>query len=388
MSCVLVLDGRSRATLQIVRSLGRKGVCVYVGNEHWACSSFFSKYTRKRLIYPDPKTAAFRDCIFEFLRKHDVDMIIPVRDDTTLFCAKYQDELNQLTRTFVADYETIMLGRDKALTFEAAEKEGIPCPRTQVATNAQEVLKADVGFPLILKPAMSSGSRGLYKVENRHHLQQLSETIFVDYDKYLVQEFIPTQENVVGANIFFSECSESIAVFTYERLRDYPRGNGPSVLRQSTDNRQVKDVTLQLFAGLKWKGVAMAEYKIDSRDGTPKLMEINPRFWGSLALPVFSGVDFPWLLYQTALGKKVKPVRNYRLGVKARWLLLGDLLWMATSKHLLADLKEFTKFSGKDLTYDIVSWMDPLPALGAMLEGIQFIINPKKRRHALNRGNQ
>ncbi len=41
----------------------------------------------------------------------------------------------------------------------------------------------------------------------------------------------------------------------------------------------------------------MVEFKLDPRDNTPKLMEINPRFWGSLALAIESGVNFPYLLY-------------------------------------------------------------------------------------------
>ncbi len=44
----------------------------------------------------------------------------------------------------------------------------------------------------------------------------------------------------------------------------------------------------------------MLELKVDDADGTPRIMEMNPRFWGSLALALRAGVDFPWLLYQLA----------------------------------------------------------------------------------------
>ena len=43
------------------------------------------------------------------------------------------------------------------------------------------------------------------------------------------------------------------------------------------------------------------EFRIDSRDGVPKIMEVNPRFWGSLQLSILSGVDFPYLLYKALL---------------------------------------------------------------------------------------
>jgi len=41
----------------------------------------------------------------------------------------------------------------------------------------------------------------------------------------------------------------------------------------------------------------MVEFRVDARDGTAKLMEVNPRFWGSLQLSILSGADFPYLLY-------------------------------------------------------------------------------------------
>ena len=45
-------------------------------------------------------------------------------------------------------------------------------------------------------------------------------------------------------------------------------------------------------------GVAELDFVNDSRDNTPKLMEINPRFWGSLQGAISEGVDFPFLLHK------------------------------------------------------------------------------------------
>jgi predicted ATP-grasp superfamily ATP-dependent carboligase len=72
-----------------------------------------------------------------------------------------------------------------------------------------------------------------------------------------------------------------------------------------------------------WHGVAMVEFKV-TPEGCPYLMEVNPRFWGSLQLAIDAGVDFPWLLYQLASGAPAWPDPGYRTGVRVRWLL-GDL---------------------------------------------------------------
>lgn len=76
----------------------------------------------------------------------------------------------------------------------------------------------------------------------------------------------------------------------------------------------------------------MVEYKMDSATGTPYLMEINGRFWGSLQLAIDAGVDFPRLLAGAAGGGDPQPVPGYRTGVRSRW-------WWGDVDHLLARLR-------------------------------------------------
>ena len=78
----------------------------------------------------------------------------------------------------------------------------------------------------------------------------------------------------------------------------------------------------RLLDDAQWHGVAMVEFKV-ARDGTPYLMEINTRFWGSLQLAIDAGIDFPVMLLDLAFGKPIKPP-DIREHIKLRWLL-GDM---------------------------------------------------------------
>jgi predicted ATP-grasp superfamily ATP-dependent carboligase len=124
----------------------------------------------------------------------------------------------------------------------------------------------------------------------------------------------------------------------------------------------LEDVAQQLLAHLGWHGVAMVEFKYDPETKKYWLMEVNPRFWGSLALAIASGVDFPWLLYCLATDGDVEPVFQYRIGITARWLL-GDMLAFIDCfkkyKSKIHLLKDF--IFCKDSTYDDFHWDDPLP---------------------------
>ena len=64
----------------------------------------------------------------------------------------------------------------------------------------------------------------------------------------------------------------------------------------------------------------MAEWKLDTRDGKYTLLEVNPRFWGTLELSLDAGVPFPLMSARMAAGLPVSAVTNYRIGVGHRWV--------------------------------------------------------------------
>ena len=65
----------------------------------------------------------------------------------------------------------------------------------------------------------------------------------------------------------------------------------------------------------------MVEFRRSARDGRFYLMEVNPRFVGSLDLAVAAGVDLAWLYVQLAAGRPIVGPNRYRVGLKYRWLL-------------------------------------------------------------------
>jgi hypothetical protein len=76
----------------------------------------------------------------------------------------------------------------------------------------------------------------------------------------------------------------------------------------------------------------------------------------------------------------------YKTGVKVRWLLPGDILWFLgiQNSNKLKVLPEFLKFRGME--YDVLSFSDPMPALGAILEGLKSMALKERRSHAFDRG--
>jgi hypothetical protein len=49
-----------------------------------------------------------------------------------------------------------------------------------------------------------------------------------------------------------------------------------------------------LLASWGFEGAAMIEFRRDPSTGVEWLVEVNPRLWGSIALAVHAGIDFPY----------------------------------------------------------------------------------------------
>jgi len=84
---------------------------------------------------------------------------------------------------------------------------------------------------------------------------------------------------------------------------------------------------------------------IDERDGKPKLIEINPRFTGSLAFPIQCGVNLPLAACMAALNKHdFEITSNYNAGI----------FYIHFSYYVKAVLKEFGLAKNKiDFLYHV-----------------------------------
>lgn len=387
MARVIVTDGRARQALAIIRSLGKKSIEVTPAEE-FACSSFYSKYASSRLIYPSPgiNPDMFMQKILGVLKKDRYAVIIPVREEATLLLSKYKDKLSHLIKIPVADHNILMTAHNKAQTLKIAAEIGIPCPQTYFIEDSIDINRIinKLDFPVIVKPHKSSGSMGVKYVQSSEELLSTYNYVRNQYGLCFIQEFIP-HGGGYGVSMLFNQ-GEPRAIFTHKRLREHPSSGGPSTLRESIRFPEIERYASTLLKSLEWHGVAMVEFRVDARDGKPKLMEINPRFWGSLALAIFSGIDFPYLLYKMAIEGDVKPMFKYKTGMKMRWFLFGDVLWFLNASDKLKALPEFLKFRDKNMGYDILSLDDPLPSIGIILESIKSLVSKERRNYAFRRG--
>jgi len=389
-SKVFITDGHWRKSLAAVRALGRKGIKVTVGESTCLATAAFSKYCNRAVVYPSPhqRPSEFVNFLFKELSHRSYQMLLPMEDETLGLISQYHSEFSRLTYLPIVSFEKLQFARRKDKILQMAEKQGIPIPRTWYIDNISKLnrLKDSLSYPVVIKPQMSSGAVGISYPNNPEDLMEQYLSIHRRFPFPLIQELIPREGPGYGASFLLDEKGEVRASFVHKRLREYPVAGGASTLRESVRRDDILDMARALLNALDWFGVAMVEFKVDPRDGTPKLMEINPRFWGSLSLAVEAGVNFPYLLYRMSRGESFKPVEHYQIGKRCRWLLPGDILHFIHNPRRTSLLPKFFHFWDGNTAYDILSLKDPLPVLGRILTPLTFIYDPdmkqrlKKRR--------
>ena len=392
-SDVFVTDGHWRKTLAAVRALGQNRIRVTVGESTRLSMAAFSKYCHTRAVYPSPRRSPHEFLAFmhDLLGQKPFRMLLPMEEDTAYLLSGHRDTFSRLTYLPLPSREKLAWVRDKSNVIRLAEQLGIPVPRSWFVRDFSQLEDlADVlPYPVVIKPRVGAGAVGVAYPKNPQELRQAYRAIHGRFPFPLIQDFIPREGSGYGASFLFDEQSRLKAGFVHKRLREYPVTGGASTLRVSVRHDDIYDMARTLLEKIGWFGVAMVEFKIDPRDGLPKLMEINPRFWGSLALAVHAGVNFPLLLHRLALGQRFAPVETYRCGIACRWLIPGDLLHFIDNPDRSKMIQDFFNFKARDTFYDILSARDPLPAIVKILSPLTFLYDADmksrlKARRGLN----
>ena len=312
-------------------------------------------------------------------QEHDVEFLLPVTDVTVGSIFNHPSLIPPDVVLPFASKEAVELLSNKNKLFQLAEVLGLPTPRTFYVDSAITVqnVRSELVFPLVIKPFRSRIYEGdswistavTYAETFDDLCRRVEETSYLASYPFMLQEIIRGTSR--GLFTLYKD-GRPVAFFGHQRIREKPPSGGVSVVSESCSvSRAMIEVADKLLGHAAWEGAAMVEF-IVTDDGTPFLMEVNTRFWGSLQLSIDAGVDFPYLLYKAFSGAEVDSIQDYREGRRLRWLL-GDLdrLYLVLrnrdanyrSSGKLAELIEFLRPTFGPTRHEINRLSDFGPAL-------------------------
>ena len=372
----IVLFGGGLQVLSTARSLKENGYSVDVIGTHNEISrkcNFVNKCIQIDIDNLDIKT------IVTVIEDGKYSVIIPMEDDYATWLSKNKKDIESTTSTkcAVMDYDVYALASDKTQLMAFCKKHGIPHPKTEIIDNNYDELAKNVGFPALIKPSHSAGSRGIKLVNNTDELKQFSKEIIAEYGECTLQEYICSKDYYFNAMLYRTADGRYGNHTITKIMRYYPIKGGSSSFCMSIENERILEICKKTLDELGWVGFADFDI-LEKGDGDYRIIEINPRIPASVHAAFASGVHFGEMIVKD-ITEGVLPQYTYTPGMQLRCLGL-DIAWFLASPNRWKCQPSWFKFFGQNLHYQEGGGKDFLAMCTSIWMGIKKQMNPEFRK--------
>jgi len=303
-----------------MRSLGVNGIELIGIDENPQAPGLLSRYCSQKYIHSlDP---ARQEDLLRFLTELAGKLgrravLIPTSDDTSVFTARFRDELREYYSFQDNSLWLVENLASKEGMFKLARKNNFPTPFTVFPKNRKEVeqYSQETRYPVMLKGI--DGNRLERRTGKKMVLVENSEALLREYliledpdnPNLMIQEYIPGGDDQVFIfNGYFDKNSDCLVGFTGFKLRQFPIHVGCAALGECSWIQQVADQTIHFLKQVGYQGIVDIGYRLDPRDGVYKVLDINPRVGQAFRLFLAENeMDVIRALYLNLTGQEVPP---------------------------------------------------------------------------------
>jgi predicted ATP-grasp superfamily ATP-dependent carboligase/protein tyrosine phosphatase (PTP) superfamily phosphohydrolase (DUF442 family) len=290
------------------------------------------------------------------LKNGDYDLFVPIGANSVQLAAEFKNEISEYTRVPITDQSKINFAFNKRNVSSLANKIGIRAPKEYSVKEINE--KKDEIFPLFVKYVFENKRKfePLLLKSHQHFVNFIQKYSNIPENEMLFQERIQGQ----GQAFFAFYCSGKLhEYYMHKRIREISKQGGASTCAETIFEEDLLIHGRKILDVLKWHGPAMVEFKREVKSNELFIMEINPKFWGSLALGIQSGVNVAEIIIKIAENLPYIPTPNSELKkIRLSWPLNGDLKNILKLNDSLGVLKDL--FNPKVKKEFYVSDLKPL----------------------------
>jgi predicted ATP-grasp superfamily ATP-dependent carboligase len=264
---------------------------------------------------------AFVAAVDEALREQPRSLLVPGSDASLLALSEHRDRLGHSAVLGLPSREAVRRSGDKLLLLEVAAEAGLAPPPSRACRHVDEAMAAgaELGYPLVLKPARSflpvDGGllqKGVVVVAGEPVLRQ---TVPRFTPPFIVQRF--ERAGFLSCTGVVAE-GRLLALTTSRVLRLWPPGAGMHSYSETVRvppglAGSVRD----LLNAVGWQGIFQLQM-LELDDGRLSVIDLNPRLFASLALDVSAGANLAAIWCDWLLGRNPSPVIA-RPGLRYRW---------------------------------------------------------------------
>lgn len=374
---VVILGGNING-LGIVRSFQKTNIPVFV----LINDKDFIRYSRfcKTVKCPDPKNEDFIPFLQSFCKSLPLKPVVFATSDVFLLPLIHNKKaLENEALIPTCDQELFDKLIEKKYLYTFAEQVGVDCPKTKcvLAKQLDVSIGEDMRYPLIVKPSVNIVFRKVFGqkallVSNKEELLSFIKKVAENKyeDALIVQEYIPGDMTTLYTITSYVDKKHEIRGYSIgHKIRQYPAKTGTITAGLVEHVEDILEMSKRFVKEVGFYGISNIEYKYDQRDGSYKLMEINPRtgLWNLSVLE--SGINLPMMAYMDILGETIHDESNKQ----------GRLIWAYTLFDLLTAVKGNSNKGDREdsISYKqwrnslkgcrkvdaIFKWYDPMPSI-------------------------
>lgn len=365
-----VVLGLLWAGLALARSLGRSGVPVTGIAYERTDFGVRSRHLARRAV-----AAGDAEVVLRLLRASERrPVLFPERDESVQLVLDRWDEIRELADLPLPDdIEVVHRLRRKDLLRAEAERAGVPLPPTIAPESEDEIRRADLRPPYLVKPvtgqefAYTFGAK-LWAVDTAEEAAAAWRRARDAGFETVVQELIPgSQEKIYSLFTYIGRDGEPLANVVGRKLRQGPLRFGTSAVFVVDFDERVLELGLRLLQTAGYRGFAQVELAHDARDDTFRLLEVNTR------LPMWAGIamnrwfDLARVAYDDLCGRPAPPARTFRDEVA--WIYLAKDAWVGAQmmrRRELGPAGWLRPYLRRKKVRSVLSVDDPLPALASV----------------------
>lgn len=274
-----------------------------------------------QIPYPSSGTDTLLERLIYIHEKEKLDVIIPNFDAELYSFIKLEAKLKDMgIRMFLPTLEQFE-ERHKVNLNDFGKKYGINVPKSKVLYDLNMVhsLPSEFNFPVIVKGKYYDASVAYSLEQVRNHFNKISAKWGLPI---IIQEFIHgTEFNVTGLGD-----GKGKTIAAVPMRKQYITDKGKAWGGISISDEKMLEMTRRFLKVTKWKGGFELEL-MKNKDNELYLLEINPRLPAWIYLAVGVGQNIPEALVKLALGEKVEPFKEFKVGkmfVRYSWDMIVD----------------------------------------------------------------
>jgi predicted ATP-grasp superfamily ATP-dependent carboligase len=305
---VLILDSDDYEILKVLRCLGQApDVISHILSRAHRPLSKFSRYCNMCHYNSSKNDTEWIEVIKKIVEKYNIDVLLPTSIESIKFVSRHYNTLAEIAYIPpTPDNELLNMADDKWSFYCFIKENDLPASPTILFADQTNIISKpqaldSIEFPALLKPTREMGGRGIIKIEKRSDFFSTIEQkkALQPELRYIVQSYIP------GADLCLGVFCEHGKILSYVLQKDIlPQSNsfGYQKVMEYVNNDMAMEIGTKLISSMAWNGMAFIDLRIDSRDNSMKLLEVNPRLGRAFLGALTAGVNFPLNLCYSAMG--------------------------------------------------------------------------------------